>query len=101
MKMKCPQCGFENEESSKFCKNCNVPLSKQDYSEDNNSYIKKRENKNQPFKSILDKVKTETIIFFFMLFCIIALYVVSEDLYIKTVIVISVIVFVVWSLIFI
>jgi len=61
MKIKCPQCGFENEESSKFCKNCNVPLSKQDYSEDNNSYIKKRENKNQPFKLISEEeVKAET-----------------------------------------
>ena len=28
MKIKCPQCDFENEEGSKFCKNCNVPLFK-------------------------------------------------------------------------
>lgn len=40
MKIKCPACHFENEEGSKFCKNCNVPLFKQDYSEDN-PYIKK------------------------------------------------------------
>ena len=26
--MKCPQCDFENEEGSKFCKNCNEPLAK-------------------------------------------------------------------------
>lgn len=39
--MKCPLCDFENEEGSKFCKNCNAPLSKQDYSEDN-SYINKK-----------------------------------------------------------
>ena len=26
MKIKCPACDFENEEESKFCKNCNVPL---------------------------------------------------------------------------
>jgi hypothetical protein len=38
--MKCPQCDFENEEGSKFCKNCNVLLSKPDYSEDN-PYTKK------------------------------------------------------------
>ena len=37
--MKCPQCDFENEEGSKFCKNCNVPLFKQDYPK-NNLYSK-------------------------------------------------------------
>jgi len=41
MKIKCPLCGFENEEGSKFCKNCNGPLSKQYYSEQN-PYIRKR-----------------------------------------------------------
>jgi len=30
MKIKCPLCGFENEEVSKFCKNCNEPLTKYD-----------------------------------------------------------------------
>ena len=40
MKMKCPQCDFENEEGSEFCKNCNLPLFKQDYDEDN-PYTKK------------------------------------------------------------
>jgi len=62
MKIKCPLCGFENEEGSKFCKNCNEPLSKQDYSEDN-PYIrrrrkkrnKKRGNKDQPFEFISKK----------------------------------------------
>lgn len=44
MKIKCPLCDFENEEGSKFCKNCNEPLYKQDYSEDN-PYIKKKEMK--------------------------------------------------------
>ena len=39
--MKCPLCDFENEEGSKFCKNCNAPLSKQDYSEEN-PYINKK-----------------------------------------------------------
>jgi len=28
MKIKCPLCGLENEEGSKFCKNCNEPLFK-------------------------------------------------------------------------
>jgi len=32
MKIKCPLCGFENEEGSKFCSNCNEPLFKQEYS---------------------------------------------------------------------
>lgn len=67
MKIKCPLCGFENEEGSKFCKNCNEPLSKQDYSEDN-PYIrrrrkkrnKKKGNKDQPFEFIKKK---ETKIF--------------------------------------
>ena len=44
MKLKCPLCGFENEEGSKFCKNCNEPLFKQGYSEDN-PYTKKKEMK--------------------------------------------------------
>ena len=60
MKTKCPLCGFENEEGSKFCKNCNEPLIKQGYSEDN-PYIKRRGNKNQSFELISDKkVKVET-----------------------------------------
>jgi len=60
MKIKCPLCGFENEEGSKFCKNCNEPLFKQGYSE-NNPYIKKRGNKIQSFEFISDKkVKVET-----------------------------------------
>ena len=54
MKIKCPLCGFENEEGSKFCKNCNEPLFKQGYSEDN-PYIKKRRNKDHPFKLISDE----------------------------------------------
>ena len=54
MKTKCPLCDFENEEGSKFCKNCNEPLSKKEYSEDN-PYIKKEGNENQPFKSISDE----------------------------------------------
>ena len=60
MKIKCPLCDFENEEGSKFCKNCNEPLFKQGYSEDN-PHIKKRGNKNQSFELISDKkVKVET-----------------------------------------
>ena len=60
MKIKCPLCGLENEERSKFCKNCNEPLFKQEYSEDN-PYIKKRGNKDQPLKLISDEeVKAET-----------------------------------------
>lgn len=60
MNIKCPLCDFENEEGSKFCNNCNEPLFKQEYSEDN-PYIKKRGNKDQPFELILDEeVRAET-----------------------------------------
>ena len=60
MKIKCPLCDSENEEGSKFCKNCNEPLFKQEYSK-NNPYIKKIGNKNQSFDLISDKkVKAET-----------------------------------------
>ena len=63
MKPKCPLCGFENEEGSKFCKNCNEPLFKQRYSEVN-PYIKERENKNRTFEFISNKEeKEETKIF--------------------------------------
>ena len=58
MKKKCPLCGFENEEGSKFCKNCNEPLFKQGYSEDN-SYIKMGENEDQPFEHISDEEDDE------------------------------------------
>jgi hypothetical protein len=56
--MKCPQCDFENEEGSMFCKNCNIPLSKQDYSEDN-PYIKKKGNEDQPFELIPNEEEKE------------------------------------------
>jgi hypothetical protein len=63
MKIICPLCGFENEEGSKFCKNCYIPLSKQDYSEDN-PYIKKKRNEEKPFESIsIKEEKEETKIF--------------------------------------
>jgi len=63
MKIKCPLCAFENEEGSKFCKNCNEPLFKQRYSEDN-PYIKKKRNEDKPFESISKKEeKEETKIF--------------------------------------
>jgi len=58
MKIKCPQCDFENEEGSKFCKKCNVALSKQDYSEDN-PYIKKKGNEDQPFERISNEEEKE------------------------------------------
>ena len=69
MKIKCPLCDFENEEGSKLCKNCYIPLSKQDYSEDN-PYIKRRRkrrnkkkgNKDQPFELIKNE-EEETKIF--------------------------------------
>jgi len=46
MKIKCPQCDFENEEGSKFCKNCNEPLVKFKISNAiENPYIKIEEEK--------------------------------------------------------
>jgi hypothetical protein len=44
MKIKCPLCGYENEEGNKFCIKCNEPLMKQNYSKDNR-FIKKTVNK--------------------------------------------------------
>lgn len=41
--MKCQLCGFENEEGSGFCKNCNEPLFKQEISKDNPYSKKKKE----------------------------------------------------------
>jgi len=58
MNIKCPLCSFENEEGSKFCKNCNALLSKQEYSEDN-PYIKKRGNEDQPFELISNEEDEE------------------------------------------
>ena len=54
MKIKCPLCGFENEEGSKFCKNCSEPISKQGYSKDN-PYTKEARNEDQPFELISDE----------------------------------------------
>jgi hypothetical protein len=54
MTMKCPQCDFENEEGSKFCKNCSEPLVK--FKIPNaieNPYIKIKE-EDQPFELISD-----------------------------------------------
>ena len=54
MKIKCPLCGFENEEGSKFCKNCNEPILKQGYSKDT-PYAKEARNEDQPFELISDE----------------------------------------------
>jgi len=41
MKIKCPLCGFENEEDARFCSNCNEPLVKPEVPNAiENSYIK-------------------------------------------------------------
>ena len=59
MKVKCPLCGFENEEGSKFCGNCYIPFTKPSFSEDN-PYIKKREKNDQSSKHISnEEVKAE------------------------------------------
>jgi len=58
MKVKCPLCGCENEEGSKFCKNCNEPLVK--FKIPNaveNPYIKiKKENTESKLDSIINKI---------------------------------------------
>lgn len=46
MKIKCPLCDFENEEGSKFCTNCNIPLFKPSFSNDN-PYLKRLEKKDE------------------------------------------------------
>jgi hypothetical protein len=52
--MKCPQCDFENEEGSKFCKNCNVLLSKPDYSKDN-PYTKKNIDEEEKIRKRIER----------------------------------------------
>ena len=60
MIVKCPLCGFENEEGSKFCSNCYIPLTKPSISNDN-PYIKKRGNEERRFELISDEdEKAET-----------------------------------------
>jgi len=43
MKLKCPLCGFENEEGSKFCKNCNEPLYDPDINNTNRETDRKKQ----------------------------------------------------------
>lgn len=43
MKIKCPLCGFENEEGSKFCKNCNEPLYDPDINNTNRETDRKKQ----------------------------------------------------------
>jgi len=56
MKIKCPLCDFENEEGSKFCSNCNVPLIKYDKLEKGNVI------KNEKEKKIYSEIKNEELI---------------------------------------
>ena len=46
MKTKCSVCDYENEEGTKFCSNCNEPLSKPGFSNDN-PYLKRDEKKDE------------------------------------------------------
>jgi len=74
MKIKCPLCDFENEEGSKFCKNCNEPLIIQEFSKDNPFIkreaedegwipdIKKRREKDQPdIKDVISRDKSSAL----------------------------------------
>ena len=58
MKIKCPLCDFENEEGSKFCKNCNEPLFKLEaFDIKENTHIKiKKEKKETKIDSIINKI---------------------------------------------
>jgi hypothetical protein len=49
VKIKCPLCDFNNEDGARFCSNCNEPLSKPNFSDDN-PYLKKVENKEENMK---------------------------------------------------
>jgi len=56
MKIKCPLCGFENEEGSKFCINCNIPLTKPEaFNVKENPYIKKKGSKTK-LDYVVDKI---------------------------------------------
>ena len=63
MKIKCPLCSFKNEEGIKICKNCNEPLFKQGYSEDN-PYIKKKGIDRETIKFILYFLFIVAVLFF-------------------------------------
>ncbi len=58
MKIKCPLCDFENEEGSKFCHKCNIPLVKPEASDiKENPHIKsKKENPEAKFDYIINKI---------------------------------------------
>ena len=58
MKTKCPLCDFENEEGSKFCSNCNIPLVKPETSDiKENPHIKiNKENTETKFDYIINKI---------------------------------------------
>ena len=63
MKIRCPACDFENEESNKFCSNCNEPLVASKISiNKENSYIKKEiANSNIENTNIKSIVKKERL----------------------------------------
>jgi len=58
MEIKCPLCDFENEEGSKFCSNCNIPLVKPETSDiKENPHIKiKKEKKETKLDIIVNKI---------------------------------------------
>ena len=64
MNIKCPQCDFENEEGSKFCKNCNEPLVKVKISNAiENPYIKIEEEKvDEKEEEIYSEIENEELI---------------------------------------
>jgi hypothetical protein len=65
MKIKCPQCDFENEEGNKFCSNCNIPLKKPDaFDIKENPHIKiKKEKQETKLDYVINKIDDAAIKF--------------------------------------
>jgi hypothetical protein len=62
MKIKCPQCDFENEEGSSFCIKCNIPLIKYDELEKRNVINKEEEKVDEKEEEIYSEIKNEELI---------------------------------------
>jgi len=69
MKIKCPACGFKNEEGAKFCSNCNEPLSNIKDSEIRREgpYAKKENKEHHDDNLILDPGNEKTKILYYIM----------------------------------
>ena len=61
MKIKCPLCGFENEEGSKFCKNCEASLLFKLNNKNNNSKLSRKDRIYNKLKGFTQLLFTEGI----------------------------------------